>query len=84
MSKVLPAATAFHSTHLERMKGQFGEVLGKIDFRPPECLILRNIDCKVYEQKKDIVEGLLLQNTMPVLFRQSIETLVKKEGRENL
>lgn len=51
-------------------------MLGKVDFRRPECQVLRNVDCKVYEQKKDIVEGLLLQNTMPVLFRQSIETLI--------
>lgn len=40
---------------------------------PPLCKILRNYDCKVYENEQDIREGLLLQLTNPVRFAESVE-----------
>jgi malonyl CoA-acyl carrier protein transacylase len=78
VSKVLPAATAFHSSHLEPMKNEFNQVLSTVGLKPPKMSILRNLDCKVYQSKEDIVEGLTLQNTNPVLFTQSVEELIKK------
>ena len=45
---------------------------------------MRNLDCKVYESREDIVEGLTLQNTNPVFFTQSVEELIKLDGKDSL
>lgn len=45
----LPVSTAFHCKMLDPMKTEFRQALNKIDFKTPQCKIIRNYDCAVYE-----------------------------------
>jgi len=66
-------SAAFHSKFLTPMKEEFKEVLNGLTWKKPQKKVIRNFDVKIYQEKEDIIEGLVQQIDHPVLFRKTVE-----------
>lgn len=76
----LKVSAAFHCSLLQSILGPFEEILRnlKIKIKDPKIPVIRNLDLKTYENKEDIIEGLVKQLNHPVMFYQSVKKIVEE------
>jgi len=75
-------SAAFHSKFLTPMKEEFKDVLSGLDWKKPEKKVIRNYDLRVYQEKVDIIDGLVQQIDHPVLFRKTVEFCLGNDMRK--
>jgi len=71
-------SAAFHSSFLTGMKEQFRETLRQLNIYAPQKKVIRNYDANIYQNKDDIIEGLVEQIDHTVLFQKTVEYCFSK------
>ncbi len=72
----LKVGGAFHSPLMEPAKADFEKYILKIVFKEPSCPIVQNVDAKPHILPEEIKANLILQLTAPVLWSQSVSTMI--------
>ena len=79
---VLPVGGAFHSPLMEPARDELKEAIEKTTFYNPSCPVYQNISAKAVMDKEEIKKNLIDQLTGPVLWTQSILSMIK-DGATN-
>lgn len=72
----LDVSGAFHSPLLTQASLKMNEVLNKVNFQKPNCVVLNNVDITAYESSEQIKNTLALQIISPVKWK---DTMLKME-----
>jgi (acyl-carrier-protein) S-malonyltransferase len=76
---VKPKVTAaFHSPLLTKIKSEFREALNKIHISDPKYPVLKNLDGEIYQNRDDIINGLVDQLDHPVLFTKIMNRCINE------
>lgn len=78
----LPVGGAFHSPLMETAKERLAETIASIRFSEPICPVYQNYSALPTTDAHTIQKNLVAQLTAPVLWRQSVEQMVK-DGHTN-
>jgi len=78
----LKVSAAFHCSLLDNILSPFEQILRKLDIKKsvPGISVVRNLDLKIYENKDDIIEGLVKQLNHPVMFYQSVKKVIQENN----
>ena len=78
--RIVPLAVSapFHTPLMQPAADRLAEVLAGISWRDPELPVVSNIDALPHEDAASIAGKLTRQVTSPVLWEQSVNTLVKR------
>ena len=76
--RALPIAVggAFHSKFMKPAEDQLKKSINGISFSKPLCPIYQNVDAKPHTDPNKIKENLILQLTAPVLWTQTMESMI--------
>jgi len=72
----LSVSAAFHSSLMEPLREPFGKAFQSISLSDASVPVIQNVDALPHQQKQIIVENLISQLHKPVLWQDSIETLL--------
>ncbi len=73
----LAVAGAFHTPLMEPAKDQLRQALAETQIRPPALSVISNVDAKSHDDPADIRQVLVQQVSSPVLWEQSMRTLIE-------
>ncbi|MCS6989563.1 MAG: ACP S-malonyltransferase [Chloroherpetonaceae bacterium] len=82
IAKELAVSGAFHSPLMKPAEEELAKTLNEIDFRNAEIPICMNVSATLTRDAEEIRENLILQLTRPVLWTQSIQTMIRSGIRE--
>ena len=73
----LPVGGAFHSPLMESARAELQEAISDTAFAAPSCPIYQNVDALPHTSPEQIKANLVAQLTAPVLWKQSVENMIK-------
>jgi len=74
----LKVSAPFHSILLQPIEEELAGILKKISFNQPEIPVVFNIDANCCNKPQKIKENLVLQVSHPILWEQSVHTLLSR------
>lgn len=72
---LLPVGGAFHSPLMEPAREELATAINRVEFRPPGCPIVQNVDAQPHTEIAEIKSNLIAQLTAPVRWTQSVEKM---------
>lgn len=79
---ILPVGGAFHSPLMEPAREELEKAIKETEIKSPCGPVYQNADALPHTDPKEIKSNLITQLTAPVLWRQSIENMVKDGANE--
>ncbi len=79
---ILSVGGAFHSPLMEPAREELAEAIAQTEFKAPICPIYQNADALPHTKPQEIKANLMKQLTSPVLWRQTVENMVKDGAKE--
>lgn len=73
----LSVSAAFHSPLMEPLRDEFGKAFQTVALSDATIPVIQNVDALPHQQRQIIVENLISQLHKPVLWQNSIETLLQ-------
>jgi len=74
---MLNVGGAFHSPLMEPARMEFENYIQAVHFSKPNCPIVQNVDAKAHIDPEEIKNNLIAQLTSPVLWTQSIQSMIQ-------
>jgi len=77
----LEVSGGFHSPFMKPAKKQFKKVVDKLEFKPAKIPVVSNVTAEAHTDKEEIKTNIIEQLTSPVLWRNCVESMIKKGVR---
>ena len=77
MAVPLAVSVPSHCSLMEEASGKLAELLDSIDFRAPQYPIVNNADAAFLDKPKEIRDSLIRQLGKPLLWEDSVRTMIK-------
>lgn len=82
IAKELAVSGAFHSPLMKPAEEELAKALNEVSFRNADIPICMNVNASLTRDAEEIRESLILQLTSPVLWTQSVQTMIRSGIRE--
>ena len=79
---VLPVGGAFHSPLMEPAREELAAAIQQVDFKPPNCPVVQNVDARAHTDITEIKHNLIAQLTAPVRWTQSVQKMLEMGSSE--